>query len=265
MGEHSAIEWTHHTFNPWIGCARVSPACENCYAELQEAVRWKRVEWGPHAPRHVTSDDNWRKPLTWDRKARILGERHRVFCASLSDVFEDRRDLDVHRERLWRLIEQTPSLEWLLLTKRPQHVRTLAPWHDDWPANVWLGTTVEDQRRAAERLPHLVEHPAVVRFLSVEPLLGPLDLRSHLHQIDWIILGGESGPGSRPMQIDWARSVRDQCGEFGVPLFFKQWGNHAQVGGDGEQLVRLRTKNERLFDGRTWEEFPTPRSVLSAA
>jgi len=263
MGENSRIEWTHHTFNPWIGCARVSPACEHCYAELQEAVRWKRVEWGPHAVRHITSDENWRKPLSWNRKALAAHERHRVFCASLADVFEDRRDLDAPRARLWRLIAETESLDWLVLTKRPQHIRTLTPWGDQWPANVWLGTTVEDQRRAGERLPHLIQHSAVVRFLSVEPLLGSVDLRPWLGLIDWVIAGGESGPGARPMHIDWARNVRDQCAEARVAFFFKQWGNYAQVNGQGEQLVRLRTKSERVLDRRTWDQFPQPRTQVA--
>ena len=256
MGEHSGIEWTDHTFNPWWGCARVSPACEHCYAETFSKRIGQKV-WGVHAGRRPLSDNSWREPLRWNTRAANAGARHRVFSGSMCDVFEDRRDLDAHRDRLWRLIGDTPALDWLLLTKRPQHI-PLAPWREEWPANVSLGTTVEDQRRAEERLPHLVQHRAAVRFLSVEPLLGPLDLRPWLGMVDWVILGGESGPGSRPMQIEWARSVRDQSVEFGVSLFFKQWGNHAQVGGSGEQLVRLRTKNERVFDGRMWDQFPKP-------
>jgi protein gp37 len=258
MGEHSGIEWTDHTFNPWWGCVRVSPACEHCYAEIFSKRLGKQI-WGVQSDRRFFGDDHWRDPTTWNRKAADKGERHRVFCGSMCDIFETRRDLDVHRERLWKLVKATPNLDWLLLTKRPQNIAPMASWRAEWASNVWLGTTVEDQKRADQRLPHLVQHPAVVRFLSMEPLLGPVDLRSYLAEIDWVILGGESGPGARPMQVEWARSVRDQCVEFGVPLFFKQWGNHAQVGG-GEQLVRLRNKGERSFDGRTWDELPIPRT-----
>ncbi len=260
MGEHSGIEWTDHTFNCWWGCARVSPACEHCYAE-QLAKRYGKRVWGAHADRRFFGDAHWGEPLKWNRKAAAKGERHRVFCGSMCDVFEDRRDLDSHRERLWKLVESTQSLDWLLLSKRPENIGTMVSWSKEWPSNVWLGTTVEDQKRADERIPHLAEHPAVVRFLSVEPLLGPLDLRPFLADIDWVILGGESGSGARPMQIDWARSVRDQAIEFGVPLHFKQWGNHAQVGGMGEQLVKLRSKNERVFDSRTWDQFPERKEV----
>lgn len=246
----SAIEWTHHTFNPWWGCQRVSPACENCYAESL-AKRYGHDVWGPGSDRRMMSDNHWRQPAVWNR----TGERQRVFCASMADVFEDRRELDKPRQRLFDLIGQTQNLDWLLLTKRPQNVDRMVPVDGWWPGNVWLGTTVEDQRRAEERMPHLLSHEARVRFLSCEPLLGPLDLRKWLPRIDWVILGGESGPGSREMQLAWARSVRDQCIEANVPLLFKQWGNHAQVDG-GEQLVRLRTAHERMFDGRTWDEYP---------
>jgi len=258
MAKNSGIEWTHHTFNPWWGCARVSPACEHCYAETF-SKRLGRDIWGVNADRRLLSDDYWREPHKWNATAAKTNERHRVFSGSMCDVFEDRRDLDPHRERLWRLIEETPSLDWLLLTKRPENIETLAPWRNNWLPNIWLGTTVEDQRRANERMPHLVKHPSVVRFLSVEPLLGALNLRQWLPEVHWVILGGESGAGARPMQIDWARAVRDQAIEYGVPLFFKQWGNHAQVDGAGDQLVKLRKKNERLFDGRTWDEFPNRR------
>lgn len=222
MAEHSKIEWTHingnpgHTFNPWWGCQRVSPACEHCYAETFSKRLGKKV-WGVTAERLFFGDKHWQEPLAWHRKAIKKAERHGVFCGSMCDIFEDRRELDGHRERLWKVVESTTSLDWLLLTKRPESVAVMAPWGESWPANVWLGTTVEDQRRADERLPHLLQHPAVVRFLSVEPLLGPVDLRPFLPHVDWVILGGESGGGARPMQIEWARSVRDQCTQVGVP------------------------------------------------
>lgn len=271
MGERTDIEWSDASFSPWEGCAKVSEACKNCYAEArdtwlhpalkqaerQEGERAKPTHWGTGAPRRFHGDDYWKQPLKWNEKAEREGTRPRVFCASLADVFEDRHDLDVHRERLWKLVEATPNLDWLLLTKRPENVRVMAPWGSEWSSNVWLGTTVENQQRLDERLPHLVQHPAVVRFLSVEPLLGPLDLRHYLDRIQWVIVGGETGHGARPTQIEWARQVRDQCLEFGVPFFFKQWGNHAPDE-SGEQLVKLRRKHDRQLDGRIWSEFPSP-------
>lgn len=258
MGEHSGIEWTHHTFNPWWGCVRISPACEHCYAETF-SKRLGNQLWGVQSDRRSFGDEHWNQPVKWNRKAAAKGDHHRVFCGSMCDVFEDRRDLDVHRERLWKLVEATSNLDWLLLTKRPENIVQMAPWREEWASNVWLGTTVEDQKRADQRLPHLIQHRSVVRFLSMEPLLGPVDLRPYLADIDWVILGGESGHGARPMQIDWARDVRDQCTAAGVPLFFKQWGNHAPDD-SGERLVKLRRKDERRFDGRTWDEFP-PRDL----
>ncbi|MGO8994705.1 MAG: phage Gp37/Gp68 family protein [Polyangiaceae bacterium] len=273
MGENSKIEWTTHTFNPWIGCARVSPACEHCYAEAMSThYRW--ATWGvanAGGTRKVTSETNWRHPLAWNRTAHKMATRSRVFCASLADVCEDfsgdvlgdvtpeTANLDSQRARLFRLIEPTEHLDWLLLTKRPENIARMIPlsWRAKMPANVWLGTTVEDQRRADERIPRLLENGSVVRFLSVEPQLGPIDLSPYIAAIDWVIAGGESGGAARETQVRWARSIRDQCAAAHVPFFFKQWGNHAQIAST-ERLVRLRTKNERLLDGRTWDEIPTP-------
>lgn len=263
MGEHSGIEWTHHTFTPWWGCARVSPACEHCYAETFSNRLGKKL-WGVHADRRFFGDDHWNEPRRRNRKAGAKGERQRVFRGSMCDIFEGRSDLDVHRERLWRLVEETPNLDWLLLTKRPENIDLMASLREEWASNVWLGTTVQDQKRADERLPHLVAHPAVVRFLSMEPLLASVDLRPFLAEIDWVIIGGESGAGARPMQVWWARDVRDQCVAAGVPLHFKPWGNHTQVDGSGDQLVKLRRKDARLFDGRTWDEFPSAGATRAA-
>ena len=273
MGEHTDIEWSDASFSPWEGCAKVSEACKNCYAEARDA--WlhptlrkderpsgehaKPMHWGINAPRRLHPDTYWKQPLKWNKKAERTGTRHRVFCASLGDVFEDRDDLNPHRKRLWTLIGDTPNLDWLLLTKRPQHVGKMAPWGQEWPSNVWLGTTVENQQRLDERLPHLVEHPAVVRFLSVEPLLGPIDLRHYLDRIQWVIVGGETGHGARATLIEWAWQVRDQCIEHRVPFFFKQWGVYAPDE-SGERLVRLRRKHDRVLDGKTWSEFPSSRA-----
>ena len=161
MGKESKIEWTHHTFNPWWGCIRVSPACKHCYADTW-AKRLGANLWGAKSERRFFSDAHWNEPIKWNREAVTQGVRRRVFCASMADVFEDRRELDLHRERLWRLIEATPQLDWLLLTKRIEHVRTLAPWKSRWPANIWLGTSTENQRWLEKRVDHLLEHDAAV-------------------------------------------------------------------------------------------------------
>jgi len=234
MARDSKIEWTNHTFNPWWGCERVSPACKNCYAETW-SHRLGLDLWSKGAPRRFLSDSYWSQPISWDRIAGKANRRDRVFCASMADVFENRRDLDAPRERIWELVTKTPNLDWLLLTKRPECVGRLAPWGNSWPANVWLGTTIENQRWAEKRLPHLLAHPAAVHFVSCEPLLGPLDLAPWLVQtqsrrnIDWVIAGGESGHRARPMNPDWARSLRDQCIAHKVPYHFKQWGNWQPV------------------------------------
>lgn len=241
MTENSRISWTDHTFNPWQGCEKVSPACDHCYAESLSIRTGHVNRWGADGVRAVTSDGYWRNPLKWDRAAAEAGRPALVFCASMADVFEDRPDLDAPRARLWDLIEETPNLIWLLLTKRPENVPHLVPesgfecdgdWmSDSWPENVWVGTTVEDQRRADERIPHLARIPAPVRFLSCEPLLGSIDLINHVLAIDWVIAGGESGRGHRPMELDHARSLRQQCLLWDIPFFFKQHGGRTPTAG----------------------------------
>ena len=258
MGANSTIEWTMHTFNPWWRCTKVSPACDNCYAEHLARRRGFRV-WGPDAPMRQLSDAHWHQPIKWNDRAAHAAERPRVFCASMADVFEGRPDQAPLRDRLWKLVGETPNLDWLLLTKRPAKIAQLVPWREGWPPNVWIGTTVENQEWADKRLPHLLALPALVRFVSVEPQLGPVDLRSYLQgarRIDWVIVGGESGAAARPMNVSWARAVRDQCVAAGVPLHFKQWGTFGPREGS-DQLVRLGKKNAgRVLDGRTWDELP---------
>ena len=236
MGKDSKISWTHSTFNPWWGCARVSPGCERCYAEAF-AKRTGKAKWGVKEERRFFGDKHWNEPLIWNRNV-SAGERHRVFCASMADVFEDRRDLDSQRNRLWELIERTPNLDWLLLTKRPENFRTLFPWTNTTQKNIWLGCTVEDQQRAEERIPHLLAVSAAVRFLSCEPLLEPVDLTKLKDDelganwnalemgISWVICGGESGASARPFNLDWARSLLAQCRSAHVPFFMKQMGSH---------------------------------------
>lgn len=273
MGRHSHIEWTHHTFNPWWGCAKVSPACLNCYAEA-----WaKRVGcdvWGSKAERRFFGEKHWREPENWNEAAVTKGVRERVFCASMADVFESRADLNPERKKLWNLIEKTPSLDWLLLTKRPQNIAKQVPWTTDWPKNVWIGTTVENQEWAKKRLPHLLALPAAVRFLSCEPLLGSIDLspwvgKDEFKPIDWVIAGGESGAKSRPMQPEWARTLRDFCSASGIAFHFKQWGHwipedqlkihrrKAKAQPEPPKLIAVGKKESgRILDGKTHDGLP---------
>jgi protein gp37 len=271
MAKNSRIEWTTHTFNPWWGCVKVSPACKHCYAESW-AKRVGSNVWGIKAERRFFGDKHWAEPLKWDTLAAKSGERARVFCASMADVFEDRRDLDIHRARLWELIEATPNLDWLLLTKRPEIVTQLSPWHADWPANVWLGTTVETQEYACERLPHLTAIPAAVRFISAEPLLGPIDIAPWASELDWVITGGESGPKARPSSPSWFRDLLNTCMAHDVAFHFKQWGDWAPGQGiplakarmetvaDGTTMIRVGKKHAgRELDGETWDELPVAK------
>lgn len=249
--KNSAIEWTHHTFNPWIGCTQVSPACDLCYAMVMMDHRYHRVEWGAGKRRIRTTAEYWRQPLRWNRAAARAGVRERVFCASLADVFDGEMPdvLNTWRADLWRLIDATPQLDWLLLSKRPGNVLRFAPWKDRWPANVWVGTSVENEEWAQRRLPVLSQIPAVVRFVSAEPLLGDFSIEGYA--IDWIIAGGESGTGFRSLQPEHVRSLRDQCQVRGIAFFFKQWGG------------RTPKAAGRDLDGRLWSEVPFPRCVKS--
>lgn len=284
MGK-TTIEWTAtqkpdgswvpgYTFNPWIGCTKVSPGCKNCYAETLMDKRLGRARWGKGQPRSRTGMGNWKKPIAWNREAATLDYRPKVFCASVADLFDDEVPQS-WRDDLWELIHSTPQLDWLLLTKRPQNIRSMVPgsWLEgEWPGNAWLGTTVEDQAAADERIPLLLNCPAPVRFLSCEPLLEEVNIVDQpwwdwrygysfyppgmfTIPIHWIICGGESGHGARPMHPDWARSLRDQCQRAGVPYLFKQWGAWGP-GPDG-RLAKLGKKNSgRMLDGETWDQFP---------
>jgi protein gp37 len=238
MAENSKIEWTDHTFNPWVGCTKISPGCDHCYAEGW-AKRSGQVQWGNH-PRKRTSEAYWRRPLKWAKAARDAfrawenepfslhreaPQRPRVFCASLADVFDNqvpkRWCLD-----LFDLIEQTPELDWLLLTKRPENIGESLSWFSTrTPPNLWLGITAEDQKRFDHRWPILCEMRTsrpIVRFVSYEPAIGPLSLAGHNCTPDWLICGGESGHGARQMDLAWARAIRDECAERGADFFFKQ-------------------------------------------
>ena len=267
MAENSKIEWTDHTFNPWIGCTKISPAgCKNCYAESLV------LRFGDDfTERRRTSEANWKLPLKWNAQAQREGRRLRVFCASLADVF-DNAVPPVWRADLFKLIGDTPHLDWLLLTKRIGNVGNMIPfgWQDfGCPPNVWIGATVVNQEEADRDIPKLLAVPARVRFLSIEPMLGPITLRevhSDVCEIDaltgdhgvlrplrgrsdakvhWVICGGESSHNARPMHPDWARSLRDQCAAAGVPFLFKQWGEwipadqaHAASQANGREPIR---------------------------
>lgn len=243
MGEGSKIEWTDHTFNPWWGCSRVSPGCRFCYADTA-AQRYGHHVWRRKGDRRMLSDNHWRQPIRWNADAERNGHPARVFCASMADVFEDHPQVIEPRSRLWPLIEATPWLDWQLLTKRPENVTGMVPWGDQWPANVWLGVCAEDQRWADERIATLVRLPARIRFVSAEPLVGPIRLhRGHgwcpthdftggfcsgpcpdLIRPDWVIIGGESGAKARPMDETWALELVKDCRTAGIAPFVKQLG-----------------------------------------
>ena len=320
MAETTKIQWCDATFNPWIGCTKVSPGCAHCYAERDFDLRKHVAKWGKGQPRHRTSEAYWKQPLKWDRAAardawelkttgRVTDEsgeaiewhRPRIFCGSLCDWLDDEVPVEWLADLL-DLIRRTPNLDWLLLTKRPKlwtqridrqvllrlemmkepATAELREWLVAWlngtpPANVWIGTTVEDQARADERIPALLKIPARVRFLSVEPMLGPvrIDFSVRIKEesctqspIDWVICGGESGPKARPMHPAWARSLRDQCAAAKVPFLFKQHGEWWPAGAriiEGKEMVMMgneamyrvgKRAAGRLLDGREHNEFP---------
>lgn len=336
MAADSKIEWTDHTFNPWIGCTKVSIAatggggCDHCYAEVSTPVRVLRGKgaetWGTGAPRVRTSAANWALPKRWNAQHEAFfaqhGRRQRVFCASLADVFDNAVDPQ-WRADLFALIRECENLDCLLLTKRIGNAADMLPWQGEvehWP-HVWLGATVVNQAEADRDIPKLLAVPAAKRFLSMEPLLGPVDITEHLWgrpkpchdcpkdadcecgytrrgfftsdpKLGWVIVGGESGPNARPMHPDWARSLRDQCANAGVPFLFKQWGEwaptaespvHPEATRIPGNLCRVQSINApdryvaisfdagrkryeigrvgkkaagRLLDGREWNEVP---------
>ncbi|HLA80419.1 MAG TPA: DUF5131 family protein [Thermoleophilia bacterium] len=224
MGAKTGIAWCDATFNPWWGCTKVSLGCAHCHAE-NLARRYGQDVWGPKAHRRLFGDKHWREPVLWNRAAALAGVRRRVFCGSMCDFLEDNPVLDGQRERLWDLIQRTPHLIWLLLTKRALGIYTM-PQAILEAENVMVGISVEDQKRAEERIPLLLSSGARQTFLSCEPLLGPLELYDALLAIDWMIIGGESQPGCRPMDERWAMDLVAKCIEYHTPVFVKQLGGH---------------------------------------
>lgn len=302
MGKNSLIEWTDHTFNPWIGCQHVSPACDHCYAEAYAKRTGQGKLWGP-SERRRTSLPNWRQPVRWNTEARALVVQRRVFCASLADVFDNAVPPEWRRD-LFALIGSTTYLDWLLLTKRIGNAAAMlqqatSEWHGwrfPW-SNVWLGATVVNQDEADRDIPKLLATGAARRFLSIEPLLGPVNVGPYLSRtnmpgfnlmpgfkdplpgVDWVIVGGESGSQARPMHPDWVRSIRDQCTAAGVAFLFKQWGewlpaterlaqnftvehesavhNWDNTSPDGYSIRVGKKQAGRLLDGRDHTEFPS--------
>lgn len=281
MGENTHISWADHTFNPWYGCTKLSPACAHCYAETLMDTRYGKVKWGPGQPRVRTSAENWKLPLRWSREAAAAETNPRVFCASLADWLDDDGVPVEWLADLLALIHATPHLIWMLLTKRPENFRgrmtaafhhafdvdgdndlsTLHNWISAWfqagtpPPNVWIGVTAENQEWADRRVPLVQAIPARVRFLSCEPLLGPI-LLNGLNDgkspgIHWVIAGGESGGGARPMRAEWALTLRDTAKMAGCAFHFKQWGAHDATG----QRTGV-ARAGRLLDGEEWNEVP---------
>jgi protein gp37 len=224
MGKETAIAWTDHTFNPWWGCMRVAPECERCYAETF-AKRTGHKVFGPGGARRFFGDKHWNEPVKWDREAAAAGVRRRVFCGSMCDVFDPEVD-ESWRMKLWGLIERTPHLGWLLLTKRPEFAASCIP--AAWSLirdRVWLGVTAGTQATAARNVPLLLALDAAVHFVSMEPLLERVEIDAgRLRGVDWIIVGGESGPGARPMDLSWARCLAFDSHASGIAFFMKQLG-----------------------------------------
>ena len=238
MAEQTAISWADATFNPWIGCTRVSPGCDHCYAARDNERRKWVPGWGTGVERRRTK--TWNQPRQWDRKAQETGYRPRVFCASLADVFDNEAP-DEWRVDLWQVLRETPNLRWMLLTKRIGNVRKMVP--DDWPfPHVGLMATIVNQEEWDRDYIKLATTPAAWRGVSAEPLLGPINIGTA--SPDWIITGGESGPRHRYTDPDWVRSLRDQCARNGVAFHHKQWGG-----------VRPKDNGCEL-DGREHKDFP---------
>jgi protein gp37 len=245
MGEITGISWADATFNPWIGCTRVSPGCDNCYAGRDNDRHHWVASWDAGVLRYLTKPDYWKNPSRWNRKAARTGHRPRVFCASYADVF-DNEVPDEWRANLWQVIRETPLLRWMLLTKRIGNVPKMVP--PDWPMpHVGLMATLVNQEEWNRDFPKLMAVPAPWHGVSIEPMLGPVEIGSA--RPDWIITGGESGPRARMIDVGWVRSIRDQCARNGIAFHHKQWGG-------------LRPKqNGCLLDGIEHNGFPPPLGV----
>lgn len=236
MGTDSKIEWCSHTFNPWWGCTKVSPACAHCYAE-SFAKRTGHAIWSDAAPRRFFGAKHWDEPLKWDRAAAKSGRVERVFCASMADIFEIHPDPEIAarqdeaRRQLARVIAETPNLRWLLLTKRPENWSALGAqlgwclgpsgWYEP-TGRIWMGATTENDEYFERRSTNLIKIPAAAHFVSYEPALGPIGDHPNLAALDWVICGSESGPRARSADLAWFKSMRRRCAAAGTAFFMKQ-------------------------------------------
>lgn len=281
MAEQTGIEWCDSTFNPWWGCTKISRACDNCYAAVLDKRTGGNNWEGKN--RRRTGVKNWNFLLRWQKQAPKFFDEHgrnrRVFTASMADIFDNQVPTE-WRDDFWDYVRQCPDLIFLILTKRPQNIEKMKPeFWDDIKGHIWLGTTVENQEVANRNIPHLVKHDCAARFLSCEPLVGQVDLEwpdsfypdgvptccsgkdcgCHgmptepplIHNIDWVITGGETGPGSRNADPAWYRMLRDQCAHWKTPFLFKQWGDW-----DENQVRVLKKNSGRVLDGVTHDGYP---------
>jgi protein gp37 len=278
MAEFSKIAWTDHTFNPWKGCSKVSPGCKNCYAEtLSNSNHSSFGVWGPNGTRVVSINKNWNKCRGWDEQAEKENKRVKVFCASLCDIFEDWRkpmldskgnqilnegkalSMSFFRAKTFALIENTPNIDWLVLTKRPENIKNMMDEIGfEIPSNVWLGASTENQKTAESRIPELLKIPAKVHFISCEPLLEDINVSKFFNQgLNWVIVGGESGEGARQFNIEWARNLKKQCEENKVAFFMKQLGAnslYAENEGDESKVKSLELIDRKGGDPEEWSE-----------
>jgi protein gp37 len=256
------IQWCDHTFNPWIGCTKISPGCVYCYAEAIDR-RFKTggtTHWGEAVDRHRTSKSYWEQPIRWNKEAAQKDEPTYVFCGSMCDVFDNHHSIQwAWRRDLWHLILRTQELTWLLLTKRPanlvEEIDDMLEWGDfdhRFP-NVWFGISAENEPILFKRSRDLSMIDSTrPMFVSIEPLLGPIDMNLVPDDLfSWVIVGGESGPNARPMKAEWVRPIRDWCIEKNVPFFFKQWGEYNE---DGQRVGRKQAGH--LLDGVEWRQMP---------
>lgn len=253
--ENSKIEWTDSTCNFWWGCFKVSDGCKNCYAETLSSRYGKRI-WGPASTtEREKTKGPWRDILKWDAAAKRAGVRSKVFVQSMSDFFENHHQLITWRNAATEILEQLEWIDVQLLTKRPENILHMVPasWRVNWPKHIWIGTSVENQEAADKRIPHLLEVDADVHFLSCEPLLGPVDINEYWPDIEWVIVGGESGHNARPMHPKWVSNLADHCQERGVKFFFKQWGEFVGGHGSKESYVYLENGESLCGDKNTYE------------
>lgn len=272
MAEKTGIAWTDSTKNFWIGCTKVGPGCDNCYAEAGDKRYYGGVHWGAGAARLPVSEKGWNEPYTWNRKAELTGVRRKVFCASQSDVF-DNEVPDEWRERMWKVIRETPWLDWQLVTKRVGNIKKMLPpdWGTAGYPNVWLIITVVTEAEAERDVPKLLAIPAVVRGLSMEPQLEAVTLRDEWLDgswpngatVDWIISGGESMPmapdSARPYHLEWAEYVIALARRHGKAAFFKQTGHNAYWGGKRYAVDKKGDAPESWPEHLRVREFPLPR------